>query len=187
MNKNYSTQHTSTPRTFTAPTQDKSYNYTTSKNYNTGSTFTPIDSFSKTEYKPSSDGYSSSEYVTNSYKLPDGYKTDTYKYECYQSAPQHTYSSSSEKYYTTSPAGKALSPLDTKSFDTFKNGSDNQYQSSFSSNVEYINQPPMLKDNDTLEQKMLKKSVTQQIIEKKTVSMTKSSKQESSTKSFKFE
>jgi hypothetical protein len=33
----------------------------------------------------------------------------------------------------------------------------------------------------------LKKSVTQQIIEKKTVQMTKTSKQESSTKSFKFE
>ncbi|KAJ8958588.1 hypothetical protein NQ318_016309 [Aromia moschata] len=173
LNKNYGT--TSTPtKSFGTPTQ-KNYDYGTSAS-NLGGHYQPIESFSKSEYKPSSDGYSSSEYVTSSYKTPTGYKTDTFKYESYQAAPQQTYSSSSEKYYSSLPANK-IDHLDKKSFDNFKNGSDSQYHSSFSSNVDYITQPPILKDDDTLEQKMLKKSVTQQTIEKKTVSMTKSSKQ----------
>lgn len=134
-----------------------------------------------------SDGYTTSEYKTNTYKIPGGYKTDSYKYEAYKSSTQPTYTAGTEKYYTSTPNAKVeLSPFDKKTFETFSNG-DNQYQSSYSSNVEYINEPPVLKDTDTLEQKMLKKSVTQQIIEKKTVQMTKSSKQESSTKSFRFE
>ncbi|KAJ8935035.1 hypothetical protein NQ314_013060 [Rhamnusium bicolor] len=189
LNKSYGTNATS-PKPFGTPAQDKSFDYGTI-GHNLDTQSQPMESFSKSDYKPSSDGYSSSEYVTNTYKTPGGYKTNTFKYESYQSTPQQTYSSSSEKYYSSLPAGKTqpiLSPpFDKKSFDTLKNGSDSQYQSSFSSNVEYINQPPVLKDEDTLEQKMLKKSVTQQIIEKKTVSMTKSSKHESSTKSFKFD
>ncbi|XP_057660933.1 talin-1 isoform X1 [Diorhabda carinulata] len=143
----------------------------------------PKDSFYQPlDNKYYSDGYSSSEYATNTYKTPEGYKMNTYEYKSYQSQPQHSYSSSSEKYYTSSPA--VTSPRDKKAFETFKNG-DSQY--SYSTNVEYINEPPLFRDDDTLEQKMLKKSVTQQIIEKKTVSMTKSSKEESSTKSFRFE
>lgn len=147
--------------------------------------YEPTDYFSKPDTRQYSDGYSSSEYVTNSFKTPDGYKTHSYKYESYQSTPQPTYSTSSEKYYTSAPA--LQSPLDKKTFETFKNGGDTQYQSAYSTNVEYINEPPVFKDDDTLEQKMLKKSVTQQIIEKKTVQTTKSSKQESSTKTFRFE
>lgn len=138
------------------------------------------------DYPRPNDGYSTSEYTTNSYKIPGGYKTEQFKYEAYKSSP--TYQSGTEKYFTSTPNSKLqVSPYEQKSFDTFKNGSDSQYQSSFSSNVEYINEPPVLKDSDTLEQKMLKKSVTQQIIEKKTVQTTKSSRQESSTRSFKFE
>lgn len=150
----------------------------------------PDNQISFLDQKPSSlgDGYSTSEYQTNTYKIPGGYKTDSYKYESYQSSSQPTYSSVSEKYYTSTPNSKLqISPFDKKSFETFSNGTNNQYQSSFSSNVEYVNEPPVLKDTDTLEQKMLKKSLTQQIIEKKTVQMTKSSKQETSTKRFGFE
>lgn len=147
--------------------------------------YEPSEYYNKFESKPYSDGYSSSEYVTSTQKTPGGMKTNTYKYESYQSTPQPTYSSSSEKYFTSIPA--SISPLEKKTFETFKNGGDSQYQSSFSSNVEYIKEPPVFKDNDTLEQKMLKKSVTQQIFEKKTISTTKSSKQESATKTFRFE
>ncbi|KAJ8983101.1 hypothetical protein NQ317_001844 [Molorchus minor] len=181
LNKGYGTN---SPPSKLYSTPGQNFDYGT-----TGSSlpsFQPIDSFNKIEYKPSSDGYSSADYVSNTYKTPSGYKTDTYKYESYQSAPEHTYSSTNEKYYTSSPAGKP-GLLDQKTFDNFRNGNDTQYQSSFSSNVDFVNQPPVLKDNDTLEQKMLKKSVTQQIIEKKTTSMTRSSKQETSTKSFKFD
>lgn len=97
-----------------------------------------------------SGGYSSTEYGSNTYKLPDGGKSDVYKYETYQSSSQPITSYSTES-------------------------------------VEYINDMPILRDTDTLEQKMLKKSVTQQITEKRTVSMVKSSRQESSSKTFKFE
>lgn len=146
---------------------------------------TKKDYYDKSDSKQYSDGYSSSEYVTSTQKTPEGIKTNTYKYESYHSTPQPTYSSSSEKYFSSIPA--AISPLEKKTFETFKNGEDSQYQSTFSTNVEYVNEPPIFKGSDTLEQKMLKKSVTQQIIEKKTVSMTKSTKQESATKNFRFE
>ncbi|CAG9813617.1 unnamed protein product [Phaedon cochleariae] len=152
--------------------------------YSQNSIFSPNDTYSQPYDKHYSDGYSSSEYVTNTIKTPEGYKSNAFKYENYHSTPQPTYSSSSEKYYSSLPA--VISPLEKKSFETFTNG-DTQYQSSFATNVEYINEAPVLKDEETLEQRMLKKSVTQQIIEKKTVSMTRSSKQESSTKSFRFE
>lgn len=150
-----------------------------------GSYYEPSDYYSKSDSKQYSDGYSSSEYLTSTQKTPDGLKKNTFKYESYHSSPLPTYSSSSEKYYTSIPA--AISPLEKKTFETFKNDGDTHYQSSFSSNVEYINEPPTIKDNDTLEQKMLKKSVTQQIFEKKTVSVTKSTKQESATKTFRFD
>nr|CAI5837940.1 unnamed protein product [Callosobruchus analis] len=179
----------------------KSAQYTPGTQYQPSPHFVPIsqpsDYFAKSDSKQYSDGYSSSEYVSSTQKTPEGYKTNTYKYESYKSTPQPTYSSSSEKYYTSMPGASSPlekktfetfgSPFDKKSFDTFKNGGDSQFQSSFSTNVEYVNEPPILREDDTLEQRMLKKSVTQQIIEKKTVSMTKSSKQESSTRSFKFE
>ncbi|XP_074035813.1 talin_middle and talin-RS domain-containing protein rhea isoform X1 [Leptinotarsa decemlineata] len=167
-----------------APRFSPKDNYTSSPSHMRG--YEPLKTDSPFQSpKHYSDGYSSSEYATNTYKTPDGYKSNTFKYESYHSTPQPTYSSSIEKYYTSKPA--VTSPLEKKSFETFRNGSNTQYQSSFSSNVEYINEAPQLKSEDTLEQKMLKKSVSQQIIEKKTVSMTKSSKQESSTRSFRFE
>lgn len=64
---------------------------------------------------------------------------------------------------------------------------ESQPLTTFSSDVQYVNELPTLKDSDTLEQRMLKKSVTQQITEKRTVSMFKSSRQESSSKTFKFD
>lgn len=141
------------------------------------------------------DGLTKSEYSTNTYKTPEGYRTDTYKYEYYKSEPKTTYSSASEKYYTTTNVKDGLgnvissiqAPLSPKDvFQTFKNGgTDEQYQSSYSSNVEYINEPPILKD-DCLEQKSIKKSMTEQVFEKKTTTTTKSTKQESQLKSFKF-
>ncbi|ERL88737.1 hypothetical protein D910_06119, partial [Dendroctonus ponderosae] len=137
--------------------------------------------------KSGSDGYTSSEYATNTYKTPDGYHTDTYKYEYYKSEPKTTYASNTEKYYTnTGKDGKGFTPLSPKSaFETFKNG-DDQYQSSYSSNVEYINEPPVLKD-DTLEQKTIKKSINEQIFEKKTTTTSRTTKQESQMKTFKFQ
>lgn len=133
-----------------------------------------------------SDGYRTSEYSTNTSKIPGGYKTDSYKYESYHSSSQPIITSTTEKYYTSTPEKFAqFSPL-SKEFGGFGNGTSD-YQTSYSSNVEVVNEPPVIKDTDSLEQKMLKKSVTQQIIEKKTVATTKSTKQESSTKSFRFE
>lgn len=129
----------------------------------------------------STDGYSSSEYSTNTYKTPAGFKTESFKYETYKSGDP-IYQTIEEKYYTSTPS-KGLS---NATFESVKNGVDSQYQSSFSTNVEYINEPPVLKDSDTLEQKMLKKSVTQQVVEKKTVSTMRTTKQESSTKTFGF-
>lgn len=147
------------------------------------------------DYKSGSDGYTSSEYTTNTYKTPEGYRTDSYKYEYYQSEPKTTYSSTTEKYYTSTNAkddksNVITSPLIPKStFETFKNGggTDEQYQSSYSSNVEFINEPPVLKDNDTLEQRMLKKSINEQIFEKKTTTTSRTTKQESQMKTFKFQ
>lgn len=188
----YATLNTS-PKPFSSPTYKKTFTY----NQPPSTTYDPfINQPNFDAYKSGfgdvkgGDNYSTSEYSTNTYKTPGGYRTDTYKYETHKSSSEPQYSSASEKFYTSTPASKIapLSPFEKKNFETFKNGNgDSQYQSSYSSNVEYINEPPVLKDDDTLEQKMLKKSVTQQIIEKRTVSTSKSSKQESSTKSFRFE
>lgn len=135
----------------------------------------------KYDFKTAGDGYTSSEYGTSTYKIPGGTQTDTYKYETYHSASDPVYSSTTEKYFTSTPNTKVqFTPIDKKEFTPFKNGS-----SAYSSNVEYITEVPALKDSDTLEQKMLKKSITQQVIEKKTV--TRSTKQESSTKNFRFD
>ncbi|XP_060536716.1 talin-1 isoform X2 [Cylas formicarius] len=167
---------------FTTPTTGHYASVNPNKSYSTTANAAP---------KPfsggvsSTDGYSSSEYVTNTYKTPEGLRTDSYKYEYYKSEPKTTYSSSSDKYYVSSD-GKLPSPPSIKTFDSFNNGDDALYRSSFASNVEYIDGPPVLKDDDTLEQRTLKKSITEQIFEKKTTTTTKSSKQESSMKTFKF-
>lgn len=133
---------------------------------------------------------------SKSYMSPDGYKTDSYKYESYQtssSKPMSAFTSSSDKYFTSTPtqskmySGPVETDLKSTTFDgAYKNGSDHHQLMSFS-NVEFINEPPLLMDNDSLEQRMCKQSLTQKIIEKKTVQMTSSSKQETSTKSFRFE
>lgn len=197
--KNYSQTTNATPKPFSSETNyDKSYNYSGSNQF--GSTdksrydnvpssgsYTKFDTsshlFEPPKYdfnKATGDGYTNSEYSTSTYKIPGGTQTDTYKYETYHSASDPVYSSTSEKYYTSTPNTKVqFTPIDTT---PFKNGS-----SSYSSNVEYITQAPVLKDSDTLEQKMLKKSVTQQVIEKKTVQTTRSTRQESSTKNFRFD
>lgn len=156
-----------------------------------------LTTFEKPDYKSGSDGYTSSEYTTNVHKTPEGYKTDSYKYEYYQSEPKTTYSSTSEKFYTTTTTkdakgniidDSAASLIPKGTFHTFNNGGgDEQYQSSYSTNVEYINEPPILKDNDTLEQKMLKKSISEQIFEKNTTTTSRTTKQESQMKTFKFQ
>lgn len=142
------------------------------------------------------DGYTSKESSTNTYKIPGGYKTVTNKYESYHGSSEPMSYTTSEKYYTSGPsAGLDTKSLfnqtfdDNKSFQPYvKNGSGaSDYQSSYSSTMEVLNEPPIFKDSDTLEQKMLKKSVTQQVSEKKTVQVVRSSKQESSSKTFKFE
>ncbi|KAK4884901.1 hypothetical protein RN001_001172 [Aquatica leii] len=141
------------------------------------STFTTGDPYDKS--------FTTSDYSTKSSKIPGGYRTDSYKYETYQSSskPVESFSSTTEKYFTSLPNEKLqFTPvLDTG--DSFKNGSASNHQSSFSTNIEIINDP----NSDTLEQKMLKKSVKQQIIEKKTVTTTRSSKQESSVRNFRFD
>lgn len=180
------------PKPFGSPTYTKSFNY--SQPVSAGEQFghqTNLEGLKPgfVDVKGGND-FSTSEYSTNTYKTPGGYRTDTFKYETYKTSSEPQYSSATEKFYTSTPGGKVgeSSPFEKKSFETFKNGGgDSQFQSSYSTNVEYINEPPVLKDDDTLEQKMLKKSVTQQIIEKRTVSTSKTSKQESSTKSFRFE
>lgn len=74
--------------------------------------YKPTNYFDMQNSKQFSDGYSSSEYVSDSYKTPGGYKTSTFKHESYHSSPQPMYSSSSEKYYTSVPG--ATSPLEKK-------------------------------------------------------------------------
>lgn len=167
------------PKTFSAQ-PSRTFDYTSSPSPSYDQKYRSFD------LKPqsSTDGYSSSEYSTNTYKTPSGFKTESYKYETYKSADP-IYQTIEEKYYTSTP-NKDQSLPSKSTYESIKNGTDTQYQSSFSSNVEYINEPPALKDMDTLEQKMLKKSITQQIVEKKTVSTTRTSKQESSTKTFGF-
>lgn len=118
--------------------------------YNSSKQYGPLSTTKVSDYATSDGGgYSTTEYGSNTYKLPDGQKSNSYRYETYQSSTQ---------------------PITT-----------------YSTDIEYVNDLPILKDTDTLEQKMLKKSVTQQITEKRTVSMVKSSRQESSSKTFKFE
>lgn len=124
-----------------------------------------------------------------SYTSPDGYKTDSYRYESsYQSASNPVTSYSSEKYYTTSPQSKLYSPSDLKRFEEFtKNGTDHHQQHTLYANTEFTSDPTILTEAESLEQRMLKQSVTKKIIEKKSVQMTSSSKVESSTKSFRFD
>ncbi|CAG9763893.1 unnamed protein product [Ceutorhynchus assimilis] len=62
-----------------------------------------------------------------------------------------------------------------------------EFQSSFTKNVEYIDEAPVLRDQNTLEQKMLRKSVSEQIFEKKTTTTSRTTKQESQLKTFKFQ
>ncbi|XP_066142630.1 talin-1 isoform X3 [Euwallacea fornicatus] len=143
----------------------------------------------------SSDGYSTSEYSTNTYKTPEGYRTDSYKYEYYKSEPKTTFSSNTEKYYTTTTVkggdkGTIMGQPSPKSaFDSFKNNggrADEQYQSSYSSNVEYITEPPVVKD-DLIEQKTIKKSINEERFEKRTTTTSRTTKQESQMKTFKFQ
>lgn len=160
--------------------QEKTYSNTFGKPYRSfDSNMTyATDQFPSLSLKESQDpvdGYTTSEMNTNTVLIPGGYKTVTNKIESYHSGYQPMTYTASEKYYTT-PSPKSSS---------FKNGSD--YQSSYSNTVEFMNDAPTLKDSDTLEQKMLKKSVTQQITEKKTVSTVSSSKQETATKTFRLE
>lgn len=180
-NQTYSQTNTNTtPKPFTSDTSyEKSYDYSSRyDNVPSSGSYTKFDTSThafeppKYDFKTTGDGYTTKEYTTSTYKIPGGTQTDTYKYETYQSASDPVYSSSSEKYYTSTPNSK---------FTPIKNGS------AFSSNVEYIKETPVLKDSDSLEQKMLKKSVTQQVIEKRTVQTTRSTKQESSTKNFRFD
>lgn len=149
----------------------------------------PLDSQYISSSDAYGDNYHSSEYGTNTTKLPGGYKTDSYKYETYHSSskPVDSFSSTTEKFYTSLPSEKLQFTPIKGEYDNFKNGSSADYQSSYSSNLQLVNEPPVLLDSDSLEQKMLKKSVRQQIIEKKTVTTTRSSKQESSSKTFRLE
>lgn len=176
-----------TTNQFSGADRSKYDNVPSSGSYTKFDTSSNLFNTSATDFKVPSDGYKTSEYNTSTYKIPGGTQTDTYRYESYHSSSEPVCSTTTEKYYTSTPNSKVqFMPIDKKGFEPFsKNGSD--HQSSFSSNVEYISKPPTLKDTDTLEQKMLKKSVTQQVIEKKTVSTTKSTKQESSTKNFRLE
>lgn len=123
----------------------KEFSYDLEKPY-----VTPIHSTKQSDYLSTLDGgYSTTAFGSNTYKFPDGQKTDTYMYKAYESSSQPT--------------------------------------TTYSSDIQTINELPVLKDTDTLEQRMLKKSVTQQITEKRTVSMVKSSRQESSSKTFRFD
>lgn len=188
-----------TPKPFTSDTSyEKSYDYSTSSSNQYGGTdrsrydnipssgsYTKFNTSSsafeppKYDFKTTGDGYTTKEYTTSTYKIPGGTQTDTYKYETYHSTSDPVYSSTTEKYYTSTPNSK-FTPID-RAAPFSSNGS------AFSSNVEYITETPVLKDSDSLEQKMLKKSITQQVIEKKTVQTTRSTKQESSTKNFRFD
>lgn len=194
--KSYNQPTNVTPKPFTSDTSydNSSYNYSSIANKSrydnipSSGSYTKFDTSShafeppKYDFKTIGDGYTTSEYSTSTQKIPGGTQTNTYKYETYHSSSDPIYSSTSEKYYTSTPNTKVqFTPIDKKEFTPFKNGS------SYSSNVEYITEAPVLKDSDTLEQKMLKKSVTQQVIEKKTVQTTRSTRQESSTKNFRFD
>lgn len=133
---------------------------------------------------PKNDIKSESNVKTSSYISPDGgYKTDSYKYESYQTVakPVSTFTTNQDKYYTSTPQSKLYNPMDV-----YKNGNSGHQMMSYS-NVEYINEPPLIAESDSLEQRMCKQSLTQKVIEKKTVHMTSSSKQESSSNTYRFE
>lgn len=119
-----------------------------------------------------------SKYFPKSPIQNENYKTESSYYNYQSSKPIE------EKGFSSTPI--------TKIYGTASNGTSNdhshQLMSTFSSNVDYtVNEPPMISEIDNLEQRMCKQSITQKIIEKKTVHMTSSSKQESSTKSYRFE
>ncbi|GLV39682.1 rhea [Carabus blaptoides fortunei] len=116
-----------------------------------------------------------------SYTAPDSYR---YESSYQQSTPVTTYTS--DKYNTSklyNPSGEL------KRFEEFtKNGTDHQQQQQvIYSNAEFTSDPVTLTEAQSLEQRMLKQSVTQKIIEKQSIQMTSSSKMESSTKSFRFD
>ncbi|XP_015597713.1 talin-1 isoform X2 [Cephus cinctus] len=80
------------------------------------------------------------------------------------------------KIYTSTP-GKSTS----SNFETMKETKE------FSTSGKDLSTFKTLDNNQTLEQKMLKQSTTQKVTEKKTVTMTTSSRQESNIKTFRFE
>lgn len=134
-----------------------------SQTYETYSTFGDAQTKFSTPYKQEKSYFSS----------PEPTKTDYYKYESIRPIEEKGFSSTpNTKIYGTS--------------DIYKNGSTDHQLMSYS-NVEYVNDPPLISEIDSLEQRMCKQSITQKIIEKKTVHVSSSSKQESSTKSYRFE
>jgi len=122
------------------------------------------------------DGFSS-ETSTNTYKIPGGYKTVTNKYESYSSSSQPMSYSATETYKIT--PGSHFTPISP----TQKNGSSN-YQT-YSSEMQYKTHKSG--DDPNLEQRSVQKSVTSHITEKKTMQTMKSTKQESSSKTFRLE
>ena len=133
-------------------------------------------------------GYVTSEVTTNTYKLPDGYKTDTYKYETYQSSSEPLSYTITEKYYTSSPDEiKRGFNSPTNKNDGFKNGSNSDLQGSY---IMETYGGLVSKDGtsaDTMEHRMMKKMVSQHVTEKKTVQTVKSTRQETASRNFKFE
>ncbi|KAI4466980.1 huntingtin interacting protein 1 [Holotrichia oblita] len=178
-------QHTSPTNTFGKPyALPNSGSTPTSKlDYGNWKIDTPlkVDEYKSYTSGMSGPGYLTSEVSKDTYKIPDGYQTNTYKYETYHSSSEPYQYTSSEKYYTSTPQAK----LEYAPIDTFKNGND--LHGNYTTSVEYVSEAPVLRDTETLEQKMCKKSITQHVTEKKTVSMSRSSKQESTSKTFKFE
>lgn len=161
--------------------QNSSYNkkYDTNYSQNYDYKTESYSTFADSQQQPKFSTPFRSEVSTN-YFAPESYKTDMYKYENI-----HTSKPIEEKGFSSTPNTKIYGPSDSKSFEVIKNGADHQIMSY--SNVEYLNDPPLISEADSLEQRMCKQSVTQKIIEKKTVHMSSTSKHESSTKSYRFE
>lgn len=159
--------------------QNSKYDSSYSQNYDyrteSYSTFGDSAPRFSTPYKQMSDYKIDTKYYTS----PE-YKTDMYKYESIQTAKPIE-----EKGFSSTPNTKIYGPTESKTFEVVKNGADHQLMSY--SNVEYMSDPPILTDIDSLEQRMCKQSITQKIVEKKTVQMSSTSKHESSTKSYRFE
>lgn len=82
---------------------------------------------------------------------------------------------------------KSSHPNVESSFEYRQNGNSNNTMSTYSSNYEIINEPPVVVGNETLEQRMCKKSITQKIVEKRTVTMSQSKHGSTTTKSFQFQ